>query len=234
MPSGRYFGIAVFTNVAVIVLMAISLSSPWYHTKYQESASPPLIRADSESYWVYKPIISRYSIEDPVTGRVKNSTTVVTPWSRSNLIEFRKVFQLAGPFLIVAVILDVAAFIIAACTRFISSSMKDSQNKVAYVCILYRRRWILMFVGLVGAAMALNLLGSLIFLASPTAYKHDVEHQTNQTCSTGPCISWSGTASSGMVAWGPEYGWYESLLLLRLSSLISNISLIRFDDISRT
>lgn len=216
----RYFVITLMLVIFVVFCAVISLAGPWYAVREQWTASNSTLVTRDSYYYLYRDISMQWTYADSVTGTILNKNSTRLSWSKSQMNEFGRVAHLCGPIFICAAIVDCIGLLILIVSKFSSSDERQYAQAFVRCCFSHRRRWILLFCGLLCTANILSLVSTLLFISSPTAFKHDIENREHIRCTTGPCVTWSGSAGSGNFFrnWGPSYAWYVPFsppLLLR-------------------
>jgi len=208
--SLRYFAMTIMVTAVVAICVCFSLSGPWYSIHQEFHPDPTLMITTVSNYYIYSDIVTFHTYENPENGNIIAKNTTKLHWSKSNLVEFGRMFHLSGPLLICATILDFVSIIVAILSRFSTSTATPYEEGFLANCAGNARRVILLICGLLGTAIIFNILASFLFMASPTAITHDLESIEGQSCTTGPCHSWTGHAPSPQrfTAWGPSFGWY--------------------------
>lgn len=211
----------IMVTALVAICACFSLSGPWYSITQQQHPEPTLLLTKVSTFYIYRDIQISHSYENTVTGQIVARNVTKLNWNKSKLVEFGRMFHLSGPLLICAAILDFVAIAVSVITRFSSSTENPDDEGFLASCAAHSRRWILLVCGLLGTAIIFNILSSILFIASPTAITHDLESSEGQSCTTGPCHSWSGHAPAGerFRVWGPSFGWY--VFILTTSSMIA-------------
>lgn len=206
----RYFVVTLMLAIFVVFCACISLAGPWYTVREQWQAPNSTLITRDTYYYLYRDISMQSTYANSVTGTVLNTNSTRVSWVKSEMNEFGRVFHLCGPILICAAIVDCSAFLILVVSKFSSTAKRQYAGAFVRCCFSYRQRWIALYCGLMCTANVLTLIGTLLFLSSPTAYQHDVERRDHTTCTAGPCVKWSGSAPTGNFFrnWGPSYAWY--------------------------
>jgi hypothetical protein len=208
--------------MAIILICAcFSLSGPWYSLREVWHANSTVLVSKTTTFFLYRDIQMQYVYEHAKTGHEYAKNTTTTSWDQSRMLELARVFHLCGPLLIVAVALDFVGMAIIVTTRFLNATENTQDDGCVSHCIFFRRRWILLFCGLLATSVLLNTISSFLFMASPDAFTHDLLAITGNPCTSGPCKSWSGHAPAGNLfrLWGPSFGWVISVALLGLRIL---------------
>lgn len=197
----------------VAICACFSLSGPWYSIHQEFHPEPTLLITEVSNYYLYRDIVMLHTYENPENGDIIARNTTKLNWNKSKLVEFGRMFHLCGPLLICATILDFVTIIVAIISRFSTSTATPYEEGFLAICAGNGRRVILLVCGLLGTAIIFNILASFLFMASPTAITHDFESIEGQSCTTGPCHSWTGHAPAGerFRVWGPSFGWYVKI-----------------------
>lgn len=222
----RYFVVTLMLAIFVVFCAIISLAGPWYTIREQWSAPNSTVVTRESYYYLYRDISLKSTYE--TMGVVTSTNSSRLSWDKSQMDEFGRVFHLCGPILICATIVDFFAFFVLVIAKFSSTTKRQYAGTFVRCCFSFRRRWILLFCGLLCTANVLTLIGSLLFLSSPTAFAHDIERRDRTECTTGPCVTWSGSASSANFFrnWGPYYAWYAALTPYSQCHAIINLILL--------
>lgn len=225
--SARYFVVTVMIMLFVLFCGCVSLAGPWYVvSEHWNNGNGTVVSRDSHFY-IYRDISMQWIYKKASSGETQSKKTTHLSWAKSEMLEFSRLFNLCGPILICGVVIDFVAFIVIIFAKLSSAGQRQYAGKCVQCFFSYRRRWILLFSGLLATASILTLVSTLLFLSSPAAYKHDTERRQNAPCKEGPCVKWAGSTPNGSIFhnWGPSYGWYVYYLFRTIRFIRSRSSL---------
>lgn len=194
----------------VLICACFSLSGPWYSVKEVYALNSTVEVSKETVFHLYKGIDMHWTYELDNNGEIFEKNHTKVSWNDSKMIELVRVFHLCGPVLIAAVVLDFIGIILIIAVRFLNATENTYDDGFIAHCILFHRRWILLFCGFLVTSILLNTISTFLFLATPQAFRHDYAAVTGEACSVGPCHSWTGHNPKPHIFrnWGPSYGWY--------------------------